>query len=47
MNVGPFRVNANLLVALAPGQLEIPTTAAVIVHPTHGVVLWDTGVTMV
>ena len=42
MNVGPS-VDTNLLVALAPGHLEIPTTAAVIVHPTHGVGLWDTG----
>ena len=44
MNVGPLSVDANLLVAFAPGRLEIPTTAAVIVHPNHGVVLWDTGI---
>src|SRR6201987_1434921 len=44
MNVGPLSVDANLLVAFAPGHLEIPTTAAVILHPTHGVVLWDTGI---
>src|ERR1700739_1754663 len=44
MNVGPLSVDANLLVAFAPGHLEIPTTAAVIVHPNHGVVLWDTGI---
>src|SRR5260370_38095700 len=44
MNVGRLSVDANLLVAFAPGHLEIPTTAAVIVHPTHGVVLWDTGI---
>jgi glyoxylase-like metal-dependent hydrolase (beta-lactamase superfamily II) len=44
MNVGPLSVDANLMVAFAPGHLEIPTTAAVIVHPTHGVVLWDTGI---
>src|ERR1700741_3977100 len=44
MNVGPLSVDANLLVAFAPGRLEIPTTAAVIVHANHGVVLWDTGI---
>jgi N-acyl homoserine lactone hydrolase len=44
MNVGPLSVDTNLLVAFAPGHLEIPTTAAVIVHPTHGVGLWDTSI---
>jgi hypothetical protein len=44
MNVGPLSVDANIVVAFSPGHLEIPTTAAVIVHPTHGVVLWDTGI---
>ena len=44
MNVGPLSVDANLLVAFAPGHLEVPTTAAVIVHPIHGIILWDTGI---
>jgi N-acyl homoserine lactone hydrolase len=44
MNVGPLSVDTNLLVAFAPGHLEIPTTAVVIVHPTHGVGLWDTAI---
>jgi N-acyl homoserine lactone hydrolase len=44
MNVGPLSVDANLLVAFAPGHIDIPTTSAVIVHPAHGVVLWDTGI---
>jgi N-acyl homoserine lactone hydrolase len=43
MNVGPLSVDANVLVAFAPDHLEIPTTAALIVHPIHGIVLWDTG----
>jgi N-acyl homoserine lactone hydrolase len=44
MNVGPLSVDANHLVAFAPGHLRVPTTAAVILHPTHGVVVWDTGI---
>jgi N-acyl homoserine lactone hydrolase len=44
MNVGPLTVDTNLLVAFAPGHVEVPTTAAVILHPTHGAVLWDTGI---
>ena len=35
-------MDTNLLVAFERGQLKIPTTAAVLLHPTHGVVLWDT-----
>jgi N-acyl homoserine lactone hydrolase len=44
MNVGPLSCDKNLLVAFAPGHVDVPTTAAVIDHPTHGVVLWDTGI---
>ena len=44
MNVGPLSLDANLLVPFAPGHLEVPTTAAVMVRPSHGVVLWDTGI---
>jgi N-acyl homoserine lactone hydrolase len=44
MNVGPLNPDANQLAAFAPGRLEVPTTAAVIVHPSHGVVLWDRGI---
>lgn len=44
MNVGPMSVDANLIVAFAPGHVDVPTTAAVIVHPRHGIVVWDTGI---
>jgi N-acyl homoserine lactone hydrolase len=44
MNVGPLSPDANLLVPFAPSHLEVPTTAAVMVRPSHGVVLWDTGI---
>ena len=44
MNVGPLSCDKNLLVAFAPGHVEIPTTSAVFEHPKHGVVLWDTGI---
>lgn len=44
MNVGPLSCDKNLLVAFASGRVEIPTTAAVIEHPKHGIVLWDTGI---
>jgi hypothetical protein len=41
MNVGPLSVDAT---SWSHSRQEIPTTAAVILHPTHGVVLWDTGI---
>lgn len=44
MNVGPLSLEKNLLVAFASGHIEVPTTSAVIVHPEHGVVVWDTGI---
>jgi N-acyl homoserine lactone hydrolase len=44
MNVGPLSCDKNMLVAFASGRVEIPTTAAVIEHPKHGIVVWDTGV---
>lgn len=44
MNVGPLSCDKNLPVALAPGHVDVPTTSAVIIHPTHGVLLWDTGI---
>ncbi|SEC99231.1 N-acyl homoserine lactonase family protein [Bradyrhizobium erythrophlei] len=44
MNVGPLGGAKNLLVAFAPGNVETPTTSAIIEHPKHGIVLWDTGV---
>lgn len=44
MNVGPLRCDKNLLVAFASGQVDIPTTAAVVEHHKHGIVLWDTGI---
>jgi N-acyl homoserine lactone hydrolase len=44
MNVGPLSCDKNLLVAFAPGHVEVPTTSAVFEHPQHGVVLWDTGI---
>jgi hypothetical protein len=44
MNVGPLTCAKNLIVALAPGTIDMPTTAAVIEHPKFGVVLWDTGI---
>lgn len=44
MNVGPLSCSKNLLVAFAEGHVEVPTTSAVIIHPKHGVVLWDTGI---
>lgn len=44
MNVGPLHCAKKLLVALADGMVEGPTTAALIEHPKHGLVLWDTGI---
>jgi len=44
MNVGPLTCDKGLLVAFASGETDIPTTAVVIEHPKHGVVLWDTGI---
>lgn len=44
MNVGPLTCDKNLLVAFAQGKVDLPTTAAVIVHPRHGVIVWDTGI---
>ena len=44
MNVGPLTCAKNLIVALAPGTIDMPTTAAVIEHPKFGVVVWDTGI---
>ena len=44
MNVGPLSCAKNLLVAFAPGNVDVPTTSVVIEHPTHGVILWDTGI---
>ena len=44
MNVGPLSPDKNLLVAFAPGHVDVPTTSAVIVHPVHGVIVWDTGI---
>ena len=44
MNVGPISCAKNLLVAFAPGNVDIPTTSVVIEHPKHGLVLWDTGI---
>ena len=44
INVGPLTCAKNLIVALAPGTIDMPTTAAVIEHPKFGVVLWDTGI---
>jgi N-acyl homoserine lactone hydrolase len=44
MNVGPLSCAKNLLVAMAPGNVDVPTTSVVIEHPKHGVVVWDTGI---
>src|ERR1700738_2951596 len=44
MNVGPLTCDKNLLVAFAPGRVDIPTTSVIIEHPKHGFVLWDTGI---
>lgn len=44
MNVGPLSCSENLLVAFAPGHVDVPTTSVVIEHPKHGIVLWDTGI---
>lgn len=44
LNVGPLTVSKNLLVAFAPGTVVVPTTASVIEHPQHGIILWDTGI---
>ncbi|MBB3917597.1 N-acyl homoserine lactonase family protein [Rhizobium fabae] len=44
LNVGPLDCDKNLLAAFAPGRVEVPTTAAVIVHPAHGIIVWDTGI---
>lgn len=44
MNVGPLSCATNLLVAFAPGNVDVPTTSVVLEHPVHGVVLRDTGI---
>ncbi len=44
MNVGPISCAKANLVAFAPGTVDAPTTSAIIEHPKHGLVLWDTGV---
>jgi N-acyl homoserine lactone hydrolase len=44
LNVGPLDCNTNYLVAFAEGKGKVPTTASVIVHPDHGVIVWDTGI---
>jgi len=44
MNVGPVTCAKNLIVALAPGTIDMPTTAAVIEHPKFGVVVRDAGI---
>ncbi|MCR8547571.1 N-acyl homoserine lactonase family protein [Salipiger sp. P9] len=44
MNVGPMTLEKAKLVTFAPGEVTIPTTAAVLEHPDHGVILWDTGI---
>lgn len=43
-NVGPLDCAKALLVALAEGKVQGPTTAALIEHPRHGLVVWDTGI---
>lgn len=44
VNVGPLRPDKSKLVAFAPGVVEVPTTAGIIEHPKHGLILWDTGI---
>jgi N-acyl homoserine lactone hydrolase len=44
VNVGPLSPATKLLVAFAEGQTDAPTTAAIIEHPRHGLILWDTGI---
>jgi N-acyl homoserine lactone hydrolase len=44
MNVGPLSCAKNLLVAFAPGNVDIPTTSVVIEHPKYGLIVWDTGI---
>src|SRR5215469_13825649 len=44
MNVGPISCAKNLIVAFAPGNVDVPTTSVIIEHPKHGLVLWDTGI---
>lgn len=43
-NVGPLNCATKLLVAFADGMVDAPTTAALIEHPKHGLILWDTGI---
>ena len=44
VNVGPLSAATKLLVAFAEGNVDVPTTAAIIEHPRHGLILWDTGI---
>jgi N-acyl homoserine lactone hydrolase len=44
VNAGPLNCNKAMLVAFAPGTVEIPTTVGIIEHPQHGLILWDTGI---
>src|SRR5277367_1504816 len=44
VNVGPLSPATKLLVAFAEGRVDAPTTAAIIEHPRHGLILWDTGI---
>jgi len=43
VDVGPLSLAKAKLVAFGEGNVSIPTTAAIFQHPTHGVILWDTG----
>jgi N-acyl homoserine lactone hydrolase len=44
VNAGPLKCDKSMLVAMASGIVEIPTTVGIIEHPQHGLILWDTGI---
>lgn len=44
LDVGPMTFAKNLIVSLAPGDVTIPTTAAVFEHAERGIIVWDTGI---
>jgi N-acyl homoserine lactone hydrolase len=44
IDVGPLKLEKFKLVALGQGIISVPTTAAIIEHPRHGVIIWDTGI---
>jgi glyoxylase-like metal-dependent hydrolase (beta-lactamase superfamily II) len=44
VNAGPASVAKAMMVTFAQGNVDVPTTVAIIEHPKHGVILWDTGV---